>query len=72
VSASANCAVLLQVQRNGDSGSPRVVGSISASNAVSKAGSLAVNGRRPPPARRTRAATFTRCGGASRKSRKPA
>ena len=42
------------VQHNGEQGSPRRVGSTSASNAASSAGSVAVSGLRPPPSRRTR------------------
>ena len=39
VNSSANLAVLLQVQRNGDIGSPRVEGSINRSNAFKRPGS---------------------------------
>jgi hypothetical protein len=42
------------VQHNGEQGSPRRVGSTSASNAASSAGSVAVSDLRPPPSRRTR------------------
>jgi len=42
------------VQHSGDSGSPRRVGSTSASSASTNAGSVAVTFLRPPPARRTR------------------
>ena len=42
------------VHRNGDSGSPRVAGSTSASSASTKPGSVSVSGLRPPPERRTR------------------
>ena len=39
----------------------RVVGSIRAPRAASKVGSAVVRGRRPPPVRRVRSATRTRC-----------
>src|SRR5437773_4860735 len=43
-----------QVHRNGDSGSPRVVGSTSASRSASRLGSLQIAGLRPAPGRRIR------------------
>src|SRR6202041_2418940 len=46
--------VLLQVQRSGDSGSPRVVSSIIASSLCTSCGSDWVIGLRPPPGRRIR------------------
>ena len=54
VSYAASVRALLQVQRRGDSGSPRAVGSTMPSNAHAKPGSLDVNACRPPPSRRTR------------------
>ena len=54
-SASASRRRLLQVYRNGDSGSPRVVGSTSASRSSTNVGSLTIAGLRPAPGRRTRA-----------------
>src|SRR5580693_10357863 len=53
-SASASRRTLLQVHRNGDSGSPRVVGSTSASRSARNVGSLTLAGLRPAPGRRTR------------------
>ena len=47
-------AALLQVHRNGDSGSPRVVGSTSASRSTSSVGSLEIVLFRPAPGRRIR------------------
>src|SRR6185312_1782799 len=55
--ACSTCAKrrrLLQVQRNGDSGSPRVVGSTSASRSGSSVGSLEIVLLRPAPGRRIR------------------
>ena len=62
-SSSASVRVLLQVQRSGDFGSPRVAGSTSASSAGRKPASVSVSRGRPAPSRRTRcfAATGTRC-----------
>jgi hypothetical protein len=60
VNSSANRRMLLHVQRNGDSGSPRVVGSIKVSRAANKSGSVSARGRRPPPGRRTRIASDAR------------
>src|SRR4051812_45229645 len=54
LSSAANRRVDSVVQHNGEHGSPRRVGSTSASSAASSAGSVAVSGLRPPPARRTR------------------
>src|SRR4051794_20503073 len=64
VSAPTGCPALLSsaaslrvdsvVQHTGERGAPRRVGSTSASSAASRAGSVAVSGLRPPPARRTR------------------
>src|SRR5438067_8204215 len=45
---------LRQVHRNGDPGSPRVVGSTSAARSASRVGSLQIAGLRPAPGRRTR------------------
>ncbi len=53
-SASASRRTLLQVQRNGDSGSPRVVGSTSASRSAQQRRVLRTAGLRPAPGRRTR------------------
>jgi hypothetical protein len=39
----------LQVQRNGDSGSPRVLGSMSLSNSTTNFGTFAASFLRPPP-----------------------
>jgi hypothetical protein len=50
----ANCIVLLQVQHNGDWGSPRVTGSTNRSKAASSAGSAVVQRFRPPPGARKR------------------
>ena len=49
--------MLLHVQRNGDSGWPRVTGSTKASSAARNPGSISVSFLRPPPELRTRAAT---------------
>src|SRR4051794_41871859 len=59
VSAPTGCPALLSsaaslrvdsvVQHNGEQGSPRRVGSTSASSAASSAGSVAGSGFRPPP-----------------------
>ena len=46
--------VLLQIQRNGDSGSPRVWTSIISSNCSTSPGSETVRGLRPAPGRRMR------------------
>lgn len=54
VSSSASLRVDSVVQHNGDCGSPRRVGSTSASNAARNPGSVRVAVSRPPPARRTR------------------
>ena len=52
--------MLLQVQRSGDSGSPRVEGSTSLCMAASNWGSSSVRRLRPAPGRRTRGAgSFT-------------
>src|SRR5579864_8258258 len=53
-SASARVRVLLHVQRNGDSGSPRVVSSTIASNLFTSCGSEIRMGLRPAPGRRIR------------------
>src|SRR5664280_459746 len=47
--SSANLRVLLEVQCKGDSGSPRVVGSIRFSRSDRSAGSLSILFLRPPP-----------------------
>src|SRR5260370_27197873 len=49
-SACASRRTLLQVHRNGDSGSPRVVGSTNASRSGSSVGSLQIAGFPPAPA----------------------
>src|SRR5215471_13933007 len=59
VRASAMARVLLQVQRSGDSGSPRVVSSIIASSLCTSCGSDWVIGLRPPPGRRIRPSQVT-------------
>src|SRR5215472_9135786 len=59
VRASAMARVLLQVQRSGDSGSPRVVSSIIASSLRTSCGSDWVIGLRPPPGRRIRPGQLT-------------
>ena len=64
--------MLLQVQRNGDMGSPRVAGSINRSKASSKPGSDWVSVRRPPPGDRTRAAATSRLFAESSSSFSPA
>ena len=53
-SASGSRRTLLPVQRNGELGSPGVVGSTSASRSDISAGSLAIAGLRPAPGRGTR------------------
>src|SRR6516162_3830840 len=53
-SAAARCRMLLQVHRNGDWGSPRLVGSTSASRSGRNVGSLRIAGLRPAPGRRIR------------------
>jgi hypothetical protein len=57
VNSSAKRAVLLQVQRNGDSGSPRLIGSTKTSSASSNPGSDSVRHLRPPPFLRRRLST---------------
>ena len=52
-SATRNFPRLLDVHRSGDSGSPRVAGSISRSRSSTTNGSVSTTGRRPPPDRRT-------------------
>src|ERR1019366_7568229 len=52
--SSANFAVLLDDQRNGDMGSPRVAGSTSRSNSFTSRGSCSAFDFLPPPAFRTR------------------
>jgi len=47
------------VHRSGDIGSPRVVGSTSASNAAARPGSATVADLRPPPERRDRPGSST-------------
>src|SRR5918993_1461896 len=54
VSASASWRVDLVVHRSGDSGSPRVTGSTSASKAASRPGSASASGLGPAPGARTR------------------
>ena len=54
VSSAASVRALLQVQRKGDCGSPRAVGSTIPSKAGAKPGSLDVNACRPPPSWRIR------------------
>src|SRR3954465_4735124 len=49
VSWAANFAVDLVVHRNGDSGSPREIGSTSASSAATRSGSVTAIGGGPPP-----------------------
>jgi hypothetical protein len=49
-SVLANFRVLLQVHRNGDIGSPRVVGSTNASNVATNSGTVADSDFRPRPA----------------------
>src|SRR5215813_5381853 len=53
-SSSANFRTLLHVQRNGDSGSPRVSGSINCSRSSWSVRSVCTVRLRPPPGRRTR------------------
>jgi hypothetical protein len=57
VNSFANRRVPLQVQRSGDLGSPRSVGSTSASRSPNKDGEAETNFFRPPPWRRTRGAS---------------
>src|SRR5271154_3542177 len=52
INSSASFALLLVVHRSGDSGSPRVTGSTSASRSWLSVGSFSVRGLRPPPGRR--------------------
>src|ERR1700747_2591414 len=52
-SASASCWVLLQVQRSGDCGSPRLAGATMASRSLTSSGVLCSRRLRPPPGRRT-------------------
>jgi hypothetical protein len=54
VNSRASVRVLLHVQRKGDSGSPRLKGSTSASNTPGNRGSRTAKLHRPPPGRRTR------------------
>ena len=54
--ASAHGVRLFVVHRNGDSGSPRVPGSMSRNESGSNAGSCSVSRWRPPPGRRRRPA----------------
>src|SRR5680860_1279573 len=56
-SAAASCRVLFEVQRNGDSGSPRVAGSTRASRSLTRRGLVCLMDLRPPPGRRTRSET---------------
>ena len=56
--SSARWAVLLQVQRNGDIGSPRLTGSTSCSSAGDNPGSESVRRLRPPPFLRKRESTL--------------
>ena len=60
VSVCARFVVLLHVQRSGDIGSPRVLGSINRSSACTNPGSVSVSRLRPPPSLRSRAATGAR------------
>lgn len=69
-SAAVRWRVLLQVQRNGESGAPRLVGSTNRSKSAFSVGSRAVSRLRPPPGRRTRAPRAARSGWTS--SRQPA
>jgi hypothetical protein len=57
VSWLASCVVLLHVQRNGDVGSPRVMGSTNRSSAAANSGSTSVARLRPAPGLRTRDST---------------
>lgn len=57
VSSSAKVRTLLAVQRNGDIGLPRAVGSTRSSSATNKSGSVSSSGLRPAPGRRTRSVT---------------
>ena len=54
--STASLAVLFEVQRNGDIGSPRVAGSTNCSSALTTSGTCAAFRFLPPPARRTRPA----------------
>src|SRR3954470_12227097 len=56
VSSAARCRSDFVVQRSGDIGSPRSSGSTSPSSDVTRSGSCAVTGLRPPPARLARPA----------------
>ncbi len=69
--AAANWAPLLHVYRNGDSGSPRVVGSTRASNASRSVGSSTVKALRPPPGRRGRPAGWMVHVGRAAANRRP-
>src|SRR5436309_3286751 len=65
---------LLQVQRSGDIGSPRVNGSTRASRSSNSVVSVSVLGLRPPPGRRTRPVAGWGAGdpaAAARSSRRP-
>ena len=54
LNSAANLRVLLQVQRSGEQGSPRVAGSTNASKAFCNCGIRSVNRFRPLPGRRIR------------------
>ena len=71
-SSAANFVVLLLVQRNGDSGSPRVTGSTSRLSASLNPGSVSVIRLRPPPGRRLRPSTTDTADGVSHSSACPA
>ncbi len=58
-SAAASLAALLDVQRNGDSGSPRVTGSTKRSRSSITVGSERSSGGLPPPGRLTRPGSST-------------
>ena len=71
VNSAANLRVLLHVQRKGDRGSPRAVGSTKASNAPTTLGSSSTRRLRPPPGRRTRRLALATEGAGRRSSRWP-
>jgi hypothetical protein len=60
-SSSAKLRVLLQVQRKGDSGSPRMTGSTSSSKAANRSGLWSIRALRPPPDFRIRPAGTDSC-----------
>lgn len=69
LNSAANLRVLLQVQRNGERGSPRVAGSTNTSKAFCNCGSRSVNRFRPLPGRRIRRGPVSTA--ADRNSRTP-